>query len=75
MGPFEGLIEWVWGLRRDCEADEGTDAFALKRILSPREKARLETLTAAFTSAVRSAQIDPPHKSPQFEPWSQRSAG
>jgi hypothetical protein len=52
------------GLRRDREADKQTDAFALKGILSTLEKAQLETLTVAFTSAVLSAQIVPPQNIP-----------
>ena len=34
----------MWGLRGNCEADERTDALALKGISGKREKARLETL-------------------------------
>ena len=54
----------VGGLRRDREADERTDAFALnlkgENIECVRGRGRPgNTPTTAFTSAARSAQIDP----------------
>ena len=63
--PLNGPDE-IRGLRRDRETDEGTDTFTLKRILSSHARRQTwpRVLTTAFTSAVRSAQIDPPQRVP-----------
>ena len=62
-------MDRVGGLRRDREANERTDAFALnlkgKRIKYVEERGRpRNTLTTAFTSAARSAQMDPAQEVP-----------